>query len=69
MLLHERLKTEIALYGLRHIDVARRAGVDKGQLSRILSGIEKPPPATIAKIVLAIHGDYLTVARPPVAAS
>ncbi len=68
MELADRLRTEVALFGLRPIDVARRAGFDKSYVSRVLNGEIRPTPATITRIVLAIHADYLADERSKAAA-
>jgi transcriptional regulator with XRE-family HTH domain len=57
--LGHRLRVEIALYGLRDVDVARRLGMDKGYLSRILAGKVRCQPRQVRRIILAIHADYL----------
>jgi transcriptional regulator with XRE-family HTH domain len=64
MHLADRLRTEIALFGLRPVDVSRLSGVDNGHLSRVLSGTVQPTPATLRRIVEAIHGEYLGPAQP-----
>jgi transcriptional regulator with XRE-family HTH domain len=64
MELADRLRTELALYGLRPADVARRTGLNEGYLSRVLGGQVTPTPATLTRIVLAVHSDYLGPAQP-----
>lgn len=63
MQLGERLKVEIALYGLQPRDVAERSGLDKGYISRILAGKQTCPPATMRRLVDAIHADLLEPTR------
>ena len=55
----ERLKVEMALYGVRAATVAKRAGMHEAYLSRVLAGTTKPRPATIRRIIEAIHADIL----------
>lgn len=59
MELANRLKVEIVLWDLRPADVARRAGMPESQLSHILSGKKQPKPATLRRIVEAIHSDII----------
>ncbi len=68
MQLHERLKISMALYGVRPRELARRVGVNEGYISRILAGKQACPPATLTKLILAIHADILREERPKAAA-
>ncbi len=51
-----RLRGTMGLYGVRLTEVARRAGMDKAHVSRVLSGTVHASPATLARLALAIHG-------------
>ncbi len=51
-----RLRGTMGLYGLGVTEVARRAGMDKGHVSRVLSGTVRASPATLTRLTLAIHG-------------
>jgi len=57
--LAERLRLELSLWGVRPAEVARRAGVDQGHLSRVLSGAVRPTPETVRRILEAAHRDAL----------
>ena len=71
MQLHEQLRVALATSDMRQRDLARRLGLDEGYLSRILAGKQPPPPATLVRLVLALHGLDTTTEtnqRPRVAA-
>ena len=71
MQLHERLRVAMATSDLRQRELAQRVGIDETSLSRILAGKRPAPPATLVRLVLAIHGLDTTTEpaqRPKVAA-
>ena len=65
---HERLKLSMVVSGVHQSELARRANLDVGYVSRILAGKQSAPPATLTKLVLAIHRDILQAERPKAAA-
>ncbi len=72
MQLHERLRVAMATSDMRQRELAQRVRIDEASLSRILAGKRTAPPATLARLVLAIHGlsdtTTETSERPEVAA-
>ncbi len=68
MQLHERLRVTMALYNVRPRELARRVGLDEGYISRILAGKQACPPATLTRLIMAIHADVLREERPKAAA-
>ncbi len=65
---HERLKLSMAVLGVRQSELARRVGLDEGYVSKILSGKQTAPLATLTRLILAIHRDILEADRLQVAA-
>ena len=60
MQLGERLKVEMALWGISAAELCQRTGMGKGYVSRVLNGKKRPRPETVRRIVEAIHADVLT---------
>ncbi len=60
MELAERLKVEMALWGVSAHELGRRSGMGKGHISRVLNGKKRPRPETVRRIVEAIHADVLS---------
>ena len=59
MQLGERLRVELALFGVLPRDLAQRSGYSEAYISRVLSGERTPPPATVRKLIEGIHRDVL----------
>ena len=49
------LRVELALYNRQHSDVARAVGVSIWTFSRILAGVQIPPPELVERIQRAIR--------------
>lgn len=54
-----RLRVLLALYDLTADELARRAGIDPTQLSRVLSGERPCRPEVVAKLIVALHREEL----------
>ena len=64
MQLHERLRIAMGVNCVKARELARRAAVDEGYVSRILRGKQTAPPATMARLILATFSESLIDERP-----
>ena len=53
----KRLLQTMFMKGVRQVDIAERSGLDKGKISRYVSGKTKPNAEALAKIALAMGVD------------
>lgn len=53
--IRNRIKEAMEIRGMKQIDLATAAGIDKSSLSRYLSGQYAPKQSAIAKIAAALH--------------